>query len=102
MIGVRSAAGRFGFVAYCSPTLPFSARRVDAASDSSTNRILPEPEVRNGLSLSYNDAFATIARSMFLACLFASRTENLPESVRSEAPPLRIGFEADAGRYPRL
>jgi hypothetical protein len=34
--------------------------------------ILPEPEIRYGLSLAHNDAFATIARSMFLACTFIS------------------------------
>jgi hypothetical protein len=34
--------------------------------------ILPEPESRYGLSLAHNDAFATIARSTFLACTFVS------------------------------
>jgi hypothetical protein len=37
--------------------------------------ILPEPESRYGLSLAHNDAFATIARSMFLACIFVSTSK---------------------------
>ena len=37
--------------------------------------ILPEPESRYGLSLAHNDAFATIARSTFLACTFVSTSE---------------------------
>jgi hypothetical protein len=37
--------------------------------------ILPEPESRYGLSLAHNDAFATIARSMFLACTFVSTSK---------------------------
>ena len=36
---------------------------------------LPEPETRYGLSLAHNDAFATIARSMFLACTFVSTSK---------------------------
>jgi len=37
--------------------------------------ILPELESRYGLSLAHNDAFATIARSMFLACTFVSTSK---------------------------
>jgi len=40
--------------------------------------ISPEPETRNGLSLARNDAFATIARSTLLTCLFASTPKNFP------------------------
>jgi hypothetical protein len=50
---------------------------------------LPEPESRYGLSLAHNDAFATIARSMFLACTFVSHIEDFRESVRFPALPLR-------------
>jgi hypothetical protein len=39
---------------------------------ASPDSVIPEPETRYGLSLARNDAFATIARSMFLACTFAS------------------------------
>ncbi len=42
-----------------------------------TDHTLPEPESRYGLSLAHNDAFATIARSMFLACTFVSSSETL-------------------------
>ena len=37
---------------------------------------MPEPEARYGLSLAHNDAFATIARSMFLACTFVSTSKS--------------------------
>ena len=50
---------------------------------------LPEPESRYGLSLAHNDAFATIARSMFLACTFAFHVRNPREPVRLPAPSLR-------------
>ena len=44
----------------------------------SGSHILPEPETRNGLSLARNDAFATIARSALLACLFESTPNTFP------------------------
>jgi len=50
----------------------FSLRRVTAPGPHSPDSVIPEPETRYGLSLARNDAFATIARSMFLTCTFAS------------------------------
>ena len=60
-----------------------SARKcVKAISTSSTGVLIepgisPEPESRYGLSLAHNDAFATIARSTFLACTFVSTSDTL-------------------------
>ena len=68
---------------------------------------LPEPESRYGLSLAHNDAFATIARSMFLACTFVSTSDTLANpfdfrlfrSVRFRG---RTGATSTPGtRYPR-
>ncbi len=68
---------------------------------------LPEPEARYGLSLAHNDAFATIARSTFLACTFVSASEifanpfdfGLFRSVRFRG---RIGaMSTPKTRYPR-
>lgn len=58
--------------------LPLATTTFQPATGQSNKRalneqtILPEPESRYGLSLAHNDAFATIARSMFLACTFVS------------------------------
>jgi len=46
--------------------------------------ISPEPETRNGLSLARNDAFATIARSTLLTCLFASTPKIFPNPFDPE------------------
>jgi hypothetical protein len=45
---------------------------------------LPEPESRYGLSLAHNDAFATIARSMFLACTFVSTSKTFANPFDSQ------------------
>jgi hypothetical protein len=59
--------------------------------------IQPEPESRYGLSLAHNDAFATIARSTFLACTFGSLSETLAiRSIPGSSAP--SGFEAEPGR----
>jgi hypothetical protein len=56
-------------------------RRCFSATGHSNQHILiglstlPEPESRYGLSLAHNDACATIARSMFLACTFVSASK---------------------------
>jgi hypothetical protein len=61
------------------------------------DRIPLEPETRNGLSLARNDALATIARSVFLACPFVSTLESFLEPVRSGT--LRsVRFRAETGR----
>jgi hypothetical protein len=58
--------------------LPLAIAAFQPATGHSNKRalnewtILPEPESRYGLSLAHNDACATIARSMFLACTFVS------------------------------
>jgi len=44
---------------------------------------LPEPESRYGLSLAHNDAFATIGRSMFLACTFVSTSKTFADPFDS-------------------
>jgi len=44
---------------------------------------LPEPGSRYGLSLAHNDAFATIARSMFLACTFVPVPEKFADPFDS-------------------
>ena len=52
-------------------------RRVTVTCAPQRYNTLPEPESRYGLSLAHNDAFATIARSMFLACTFVPTSETL-------------------------
>jgi hypothetical protein len=76
-------------------------QRVIATNESSSDfSILPEPESRYGLSLAHNDAFATIARSMFLACTFVSTSETLRiRSIPDSFAP--SGFEAEPGRRQR-
>ncbi len=68
---------------------------------------MPEPESRYGLSLARNDAYATIARSKFLACTFVSPSKifanpfdsRLFRSVRFRG---RTGATSTPGtRYPR-
>ena len=69
--------------------------------------ILPEPESRYGLSLAHNDAFATIARSTFLACPFVSTSDTLANPfdsrlLRSVRFRGRTGAISTPGtRYPR-
>jgi len=61
--------------------------------------IFPEPETWNGLSLARNDAFATIARSMLLACPSNPRRKVLQtrsikgSSVRPVSRPKRAGSQ---------
>ena len=69
---------------------------------------LPEPESRYGLSLAHNDAFATIARSMFLACTFVSTLKTFanpfdPLLFRSVRFRGRTGATSTPGtRFPLL
>jgi hypothetical protein len=69
--------------AYRSPSPLFNLRRVIATSALIGHNILPEPESRYGLSLAHNDAFATIARSMFLACTFVSPSKTFAKPFDS-------------------
>jgi len=69
--------------------------------------VMPEPETRYGLSLARNDAFATIARSMFLTCTFASTPKTAadpfdPRLLRSVRFRGRTGAISTPGtRFPR-
>jgi len=58
---------------------------VTGHSNQHSNQLdtLPEPESRYGLSLAHNDAFATIARSMFLACTFVPTPEKFADPFDS-------------------
>jgi hypothetical protein len=66
----------------------FSATLSQCSKGIFNGYIRSEPETRHGLSLARNDALATITRSMFLACPFASTQKTLRVLVRSRAPPL--------------
>jgi len=61
--------------------------------------ILPEPETRNGLSLSHNDAFATITRSTLPTCSFVSTPVIVCEPVRPKAPPLSLVSKPKPGEF---
>jgi hypothetical protein len=109
---VRFAARCSGLTAHSSPSPLLGGRRVIAVSACTPrvligHSILPEPESRYGLSLAHNDAFATIARSTFLACTFVSTSDTLANpfdsrlfrSVRFRG---RTGATSTPGiRYPR-
>jgi hypothetical protein len=66
---------RAGVVVCRSPRDAFGVRRVNAASTSCPACIPLEPETRNGLSLTRNDAISTITGSLFLACTFVPAPE---------------------------
>jgi hypothetical protein len=69
--------------------------------------IQPEPDFRYGLSLAHNDACATIARSVFLACTFKSMSNIIakpfdPKLFRSVRFRGRTGATSMPGtRFPR-
>jgi hypothetical protein len=78
-------------------------RRISASFGSVQRTSSPDSHLtgtgtRHGLSLARNSAFATITRSSFPTCTFATTQDKFRESVRSPAPSLGFGFEADAGR----
>ena len=71
-------------------SLSLSAAAFQPAASHSNQQImtgystLPEPESRYDLSLAHNDAFATIARSMFLACTFVPTSKTFANPFDSQ------------------
>jgi hypothetical protein len=100
MLGVRSAPGcsRFHRLSLAGNRLSTSPGQCKKHRPQK-NRILPEPETRNGLSLARNDAYATITRSMLPPCSFASTPETLCKPVRSKAPPLDSVSKPKPGEF---
>jgi hypothetical protein len=100
MLSVRSAAKCALSFVHCSPLLPFSLPRVNAANALFGFRTLPEPVSRCGLSLARNDAFTPFrGQCSRPAPSIPRRTPSRIRSISDSLTP--FGFEADPGRYHR-